>query len=155
MTLQTIVAYQAKDGKQFFDLAESQTYARRQMHGGIYNAALKHDPNFAKLDKELVIDMLMLFGKHFAKVAQDPLEPAALDAKEPVVVVHQLHTGGPLPKTPAGDLYPATLPRHPEAPDWTKDFRRGGDPLVAARNVSRAEEEAAKVLERELANGVA
>jgi len=71
--IKTIPAYAAADGAKFHDLAEAQAHTRKQMIAATIRAACKDNSEFARLDKDLLTDFLLLTGRHVGAVMAEPL----------------------------------------------------------------------------------
>lgn len=81
--LQTSVAFTAFDGKQFHDLAEARTHVRGELYTRVLADACRDKPDFARLDKDLLVEFLMTHGPRLAKIAVDPFNPAPLPQEKP------------------------------------------------------------------------
>lgn len=106
--IQTVVSYQTRDGERFNSLPEAQTHARTQWFEAIITTASKENPEFARLDRDLLIKFLFSTGAHLAHAINNGLSPAPL---APSVVV----TNTPRPGEPetARVREPVHQPVHP------------------------------------------
>lgn len=78
--IKTVPAFQAADGQKFHDLSEAQGYTRKQMLAAAHGAACKVDPKFARLDRDLFIDICLHSGKLIGSIMAEPLEPMVNEA---------------------------------------------------------------------------
>jgi hypothetical protein len=76
--IKTVPAFQTADGTRFHDIKEAQGHTREQMLQATVRAAIKDRAEFSKLDNRLLVDFLLLTGKHVGAVMAEPLE-ALLD----------------------------------------------------------------------------
>lgn len=81
--IQTIPAYKAADGREFLDLDAAQAYTREKMLTATINAAIKDRPDYARLDTGLLLDFLLLTGKHVGLVMAEPLQPTTEAERRP------------------------------------------------------------------------
>ena len=70
-------SYTAADGKRFLDLAEAQTHTRDRMLESAIVLATKQNPEFARLDKPLLKEFLLLSGAVVGQIMAEKLEPLA------------------------------------------------------------------------------
>jgi hypothetical protein len=73
--IQTIPGYRTGDGSQFHSLNEAQIHTRRHLLGRIYDDACAARPEFAKLDRDLFIDISYAHGSKMGITMDDPLQP--------------------------------------------------------------------------------
>lgn len=73
--IKTVAAYAAADGKRFHELGEAQTYTRDKMLDSLIATACKNNPEFARLDKPLLKDFLLLTGTMAGAIMAEPLQP--------------------------------------------------------------------------------
>jgi len=73
--IKTVPAYEAADGSKFHDLPDAQDHTRRSMLEAAINAAVKANPQFARLDKPLLTEFLLMTGKHVGAVMAESLAP--------------------------------------------------------------------------------
>lgn len=74
--IKTVAAYQAADGTKFHDLAEAQAFTRRKMVEAAIDGAVKSNAQFARLDRNLLIDFALLAGRHLGAVMSESLAAA-------------------------------------------------------------------------------
>jgi hypothetical protein len=84
--IKVVPAFQAADGTRFHDVEEAQKFTRDNMLKATISAAVKQNPQFAKLDPELLREFLLLTGKHVGAVMAEPLLPLS-DTPTPAVTV--------------------------------------------------------------------
>lgn len=74
--MKLIKAYETPDKQRFFDEEEARKHERRYDYGNHVDLAVKSRPEFARLDRELLLDFLMQHGSTIGKLADSPIEPA-------------------------------------------------------------------------------
>ena len=152
--IKLVPAFQAADGTRFHDVEEARKFTRDNMLKATISAAVKQNPQFAKLDPELLREFLLMTGKHVGAVMAEPLDvfnPASAAATE-VTVTNTVRAGeteeqaaarlrrlvetsrtapldNPMPKTQNPDIFqnrhPALKAASPQAP--TADYYLGDD----------------------------
>lgn len=86
--IKLVPAYEAADGTRFHDVDEARKFTRDNMLKATISGAVKHNPQFAKLDPELLREFLLLTGKHVGAVMAEPLDvfnPSSAAATEVTV----------------------------------------------------------------------
>ena len=78
----TVPAYQTVDGQRFHDLGEAQTHTRRELFAAIRARACRGNPEFARLDKDLLIDFLMENGSMIGGASREPFNPIPMQRPE-------------------------------------------------------------------------
>lgn len=73
--IKTVAAFEAADGTKFHSLGEAQDFTRRKMVEAGIETAIKANPQFARLDKPLLVDFLLMTGRHMGAVMAEPLAP--------------------------------------------------------------------------------
>lgn len=73
--MKLIKAYETPDKQRFFDEEEARKHERRYDYGNHVDLAVKSRPEFARLDRELLLDFLMQHGSTIGKLADSPIEP--------------------------------------------------------------------------------
>jgi len=81
--IKTVSAYEAADGVKFHDLVDAQGYTRRQMLTAVLQRATKENPQFARLDVELMIALCLHSGQLIGAVMSEPLSPTGAPTAEP------------------------------------------------------------------------
>ena len=80
--IRTVAAYQTVDGQKFHTAAEAQEHTRLFLLDSIISAATKADPQFARLDHDLLRKFCRAFGKHVGEVTTEPFEPLPVGVTE-------------------------------------------------------------------------
>ena len=73
--MRKIIAYETPDNQRFFNEAEARTHERRYDFGNQIDTAVRSDPQFARLDRGLLIDYFMKHGSTIGKLADSPITP--------------------------------------------------------------------------------
>lgn len=73
--MKLIKAYETPDKQRFFDEEEARKHERRYDYGNHVDLAVKSRPEFARLDRELLLDFLMQHGSTIGKLADAPILP--------------------------------------------------------------------------------
>lgn len=81
--IKTVAAYQTGDGEKFHHLEEARTHTRRHLLGMIFDAQKKERPDYARLDRELFIDLCMTVGPKIGATMNDALEPQPISGTGP------------------------------------------------------------------------
>lgn len=90
--IKSLTAYRDSAGTLYTSLDEVQTAERRAMYADVLKAGTAANPQLARLDVDLVVDLCMALGKTIGSIANDRLAPQG--GAELKVVVH--HDGGVL-----------------------------------------------------------
>ena len=72
-----ITAFRTVDGEQFFNEDAARTHERTYGMLGVIERAVKADPDFARLDRDLLLAFLLKHGAVAAKVALAPIPAQA------------------------------------------------------------------------------
>ena len=73
--MKIIPAFETPDKQRFFDEKEARTHERRYDFGNQIDTAVRSNPQFAKLDRALLIDYFMQHGSTIGKLADSPITP--------------------------------------------------------------------------------
>ena len=73
--MKIIPAFETPDKQRFFDEKEARTHERRYDFGNQIDAAVRSNPQFARLDRALLIDYFMQHGSTIGKLADSPILP--------------------------------------------------------------------------------
>ena len=73
--MRKIIAFETPDNQRFFNEAEARTHERRYDFGNQIDSAVRSDPQFARLDRGLLIDYFMKHGSTIGKLADSPIMP--------------------------------------------------------------------------------
>ena len=73
--MRKIIAFETPDNQRFFNEAEARTHERRYDFGNQIDSAVRSDPQFARLDRGLLIDYFMKHGSTIGKLADSPITP--------------------------------------------------------------------------------
>ena len=73
--MKIIPAFETPDKQRFFDEKEARTHERRYDFGNQIDTAVRSNPQFAKLDRALLIDYFMQHGSTIGKLADSPILP--------------------------------------------------------------------------------
>lgn len=76
--MRKIIAYETPDNQRFFNEAEARTHERRYDFGNQIDTAVRSEPQFARLDRGLLIDYFMKHGSTIGKLADSPIAPQEL-----------------------------------------------------------------------------
>jgi len=71
--MRKIIAFETPDNQRFFNEAEARTHERRYDFGNQIDSAVRSDPQFARLDRGLLIDYFMKHGSTIGKLADSPI----------------------------------------------------------------------------------
>lgn len=91
--IKVVPAFQAADGTRFHDVEEAQKFTRDNMLKATISAAVKQNPQFAKLDAELLREFLLMTGKHVGAVMAEPLTPVSTTPAPAVTVTNTPRPG--------------------------------------------------------------
>lgn len=91
--IKLVPAFQAADGTRFHDVDEARKFTRDNMLKATISGAVKHNPQFAKLDPELLREFLLLTGKHVGAVMAEPLDVIDPVAQAQVTVTNTPRAG--------------------------------------------------------------
>lgn len=77
--MKLIPAFETPDRKRFFDENEARDHERRYDFGNLIDVAVRGNPQFARLDRELLLDFLTKHGSTAGRLADSPisLQPAS------------------------------------------------------------------------------
>lgn len=81
--IQTVPAYQTRDGEKFHTLEAAQTHAKTRWFEAIIQNACKGHPDYARLDRDLLVKFLFETGAQITGAVQSPLNPAPIAAPAP------------------------------------------------------------------------
>jgi hypothetical protein len=70
-----ISAFETPDKKRFFNEDEARTHERRYDFGNLFDTAVRGNSQFARLDRELLLDLLMKHGSTIGKLADAAILP--------------------------------------------------------------------------------
>lgn len=73
--MRKIIAFETPDNQRFFNEAEARTHERRYDFGNQIDTAVRSEPQFARLDRGLLIDFFMKHGSTIGKLADSPITP--------------------------------------------------------------------------------
>ena len=73
--MRKIIAYETPDNQRFFNEDEARKHERRYDFGNQIDTAVRSDPQFARLDRGLLIDYFMKHGSTIGKLADSPITP--------------------------------------------------------------------------------
>ena len=73
--MKIIPAFETPDKQRFFDEKEARTHERRYDFGNQIDTAVRSNPQFANLDRALLIDYFMQHGSTIGKLADSPITP--------------------------------------------------------------------------------
>lgn len=76
--MKKIIAYETPDKQRFFDENEARNHERRYDFGNQIDTAVRSNPQFARLDRDLLIDYFMQHGSTIGKLADSPISPEEL-----------------------------------------------------------------------------
>lgn len=76
--MKKIIAYETPDKQRFFDENEARNHERRYNFGNQIDTAVRSNPQFARLDRDLLIDYFMQHGSTIGKLADSPISPEEL-----------------------------------------------------------------------------
>lgn len=77
-TVQTVLAYATADGERFHSVEDAQLHTRKELYKALHARACRDNPEFARLDKDLLVDLLLHSGSYFAKAITNAFEPLPL-----------------------------------------------------------------------------
>ena len=76
--MRKIIAFETPDNQRFFNETEARTHERRYDFGNQIDTAVRSEPQFARLDRGLLIDYFMKHGSTIGKLADSPITPQEL-----------------------------------------------------------------------------
>ena len=115
--MRKIIAFETPDHQRFFNEDEARKHERRYDFGNQIDTAVRSEPQFARLDREMLIDYFMQHGSTLGKLADSPILPqrsfgssSPAEEAERQVPVHK-HTNIASEKPTTGIL------PHPSSPE--------------------------------------
>ena len=138
--MKLIKAYETPDKQRFFDEEEARKHERRYDYGNHVDLAVKSRPEFARLDRELLLDFLMQHGQTIGKLAESPIKPThdvTVTVRNPASALEKAprfgHTGGLVGERPAARV--GAIPNETIASrDFADRRAEGMEPAVDALN---------------------
>ena len=102
--MRKIIAFETPDNQRFFNEAEARTHERRYDFGNQIDSAVRSDPQFARLDRGLLIDYFMKHGSTIGKLADSPITPQEIRGFSGTLEEKKRPTTGilPHPSSPEG-----------------------------------------------------
>ena len=76
--MRKIIAFETPDHQRFFNEDEARKHERRYDFGNQIDTAVRSNPQFARLDREMLIDYFMQHGSTIGKLADSPITPQEL-----------------------------------------------------------------------------
>ena len=76
--MRKIIAFETPDNQRFFNETAARTHERRYDFGNQIDTAVRSEPQFARLDRGLLIDYFMKHGSTIGKLADSPIAPQEL-----------------------------------------------------------------------------
>lgn len=73
--IRTVAAYETVDGQKFHSATEAQEHTRFFLIDSIISSAVKGDPQFARLDPDLLRNFCRKYGAHLGNVMGEPFKP--------------------------------------------------------------------------------
>lgn len=80
IVIQTNPVYTTLDGEHFFDKEQARHHAQGLLFGAAIDAGVEHNPQFARLDRDLMIQFMRTFGTRIGEMARDPLHIAPIQS---------------------------------------------------------------------------
>lgn len=74
-------AFQTRDGKKFYDLAEAQGHTRDQKLTAQYSKLLRSTPEFARVPVDLFVQLMKVAATDAHEILTEPLDPVGREGK--------------------------------------------------------------------------
>lgn len=152
--MKIIPAFETPDKQRFFNEDEARQHERRYDFGNQIDTAVRSDPQFARLDRDLLIAYFMKHGKTIGKLAEAAILPerpfGAQDRQDAAERIHgasfaQQRAEGMEPKKPTTGILP-----HPMSPEGQRRLAESEKRAKEILTGDSAMDAMADELEREL-----
>lgn len=127
--MKELIGYETSDHTRFWNIDEARRHERRFDFGNQIDTAVKSDPRFARLDRDLLIDYFMQHGSTVGKLADSKID-ARPASRIPAGYSGTLQDKLDRAKGPTTGALP-----HPDSPEGQR--RRGAPNSVETSHVER------------------
>lgn len=99
--IRQVPAFETADGQKVFSAEEARHISRGLLYAAEIESAIKANPQFARLDKELLIAFCRAHGVRIGEMSRDPLEIAPLPGEPYDLAQKRMHVDPKTPPMPA------------------------------------------------------